>query len=371
MSPRGAWHHAAGVTNRRPEGTEPARRPAGSSPQISGHTAWWGLGSRLPCHVLQNLRSQVPDQVHSDHMKESSWTAASCTESLQWSPQLPPREAFGEGWQFSNMAGTVVQAAGLNHQHSRHCQARTEQVQCPRKDIKHPGQQNPSSSTAGCPWVTPGFTGVYTSTSPPWSFSCALSAALTQQRCPWGRASGAVPSAQPLPLPRLRGTKRFWDLCSSLGCGLGQMGFAVGGRVGVKLHKQAHTRSHAEKIWLKKPCSWISTSKGNCYLTGHPQPGLLHLLHPKEELTFCWKTYGWIESNFAVFNTTALLGDHFFPGSTSQSKQRLIPHWKAAGASWYFILMAKKYEVPLLCRSFSKTFAAWFSQARRRGQTWS
>lgn len=125
----------------------------------------------------------------------------------------------------------------------------------------------------------------------------------------------------------------------------------------VKLHAQAHTHSHTEKIWLKIPCKWISTSKGNYYVTGHPQPVLLHLLHPKEELTFYWKTYGQIECNFAVFNKAALLWvPFFFPGSLSQSKQRLIPHWKEAGPSWYFTLMAKKHKAPLICRSFSKMF---------------
>lgn len=107
----------------------------------------------------------------------------------------------------------------------------------------------PKQQHCGMPQVTPGFTGVYTSTSPPWSFSCTLSAPLALWHCPRGKASRGTPSAQPCPLPRLLGMECFWDLCSSLGCGLGQMGFAVVGKGGgVKLHEQAHTHSHTEKI---------------------------------------------------------------------------------------------------------------------------
>lgn len=86
----GACPRAAGVTGRRPEGAEPARGPAGWRER-------WALPPRflatlgIKIKTLQKLRSQVPDQVHPGHEKESSWTAASCTASLQGSPQLPTR----------------------------------------------------------------------------------------------------------------------------------------------------------------------------------------------------------------------------------------------------------------------------------------
>lgn len=91
------------------------------------------------------------------------------------------------------------------------------------------------------------FTGVYT--NPPCSFSCILAAALAPWHCPQGRTSRAVLSTQTPPLPRLLGSECFWDLCSSLGCELGQMGFTVvcvGG--GETARTGPHTFSHRENL---------------------------------------------------------------------------------------------------------------------------
>ena len=241
----------------------------------------------------------------------------------------------------------------------------------PKERCQMPWTAKPKQQQHSMPRVTPGFISVHTSTSPPWSFSCALPAALTLQHCPWGRASRAVPSMQPRPLPRLLGTECFWDLCSSLGYGLGQMGFAAGWGESESAWAGPRFFSYREILAKKTPAAEFPSWK--------EMITWLAILNLDYFTSYTWKK-SWLFTEKLMDGLNVILlcsvhrlcwRDHFFPGSVSQSKQRLIPHWKEAGPSWCFILMAKKHKMPLCCRSFSKMFAALFSQAHQRGQTWS
>lgn len=222
-------------------------------------------------------------------------------------------------------------------------------------------------------WITPGFTDDYISTSLPWSFSYTLAAALTPRHSSQKGPAELFSLRIPIPSQGCQGVSIFKTSAPLLAVGLARWVLQLWVARGLKLHTQAHTHAHTEKVWLKIPRSWIYSSKGNYYLSGRPQPGYVTSCTWEKSWLFTEKKKLQLDQMpFFCIQSKALLGRPcFFPGSASQSKQRLIPHWKEAGPSWYFILMSKKHKVPLLCRSFSKMFAAWFSQAHRRSQTWS
>lgn len=119
MFPQGAWPCAAGVTGRRPEGTEPAREQwvggrLGHMPWVS---ALWEGGSGPWYYAVYELSPQVTDQIHPSH--PSSWTPAGSTMSLQENPQVTSRDGFGEGWRVHSISEVEMWASGLSHQQGR------------------------------------------------------------------------------------------------------------------------------------------------------------------------------------------------------------------------------------------------------------
>jgi len=127
-----------------------------------------------------------------------------------------------------------------------------EQAQCPRKGVKCPGQQNPSSNSTACPGSHLG-----SSVSTPAQALPEASPARYQQLSHCSIAPGEGPAEQFPPCSPVL-SQGCWGLSvSETSAPLSDMGLdrwvllLGGGRV--KVHEQAHASSHTEKFWLKKP----------------------------------------------------------------------------------------------------------------------